>query len=631
MKKIILSLLICVSGNLVSQNIKTYTGSRLFYDGLVNGTETYTYIENNGDKFRAGSYNYSGDFSMNNYNSYTGKYEGGKIDLSILGFYTNNKPDKLWTAKISGNVSSSSTDFNLICTCSYENGMLNGKWNSRGESQQRNKNGTMEVIECSFKNNKIVGKYTRRTGIKGTINPDYTCMLEFDKNGFLNNEYYKNGFSLYERNFAKYDTSINSLFLNDTLFVAENRGYIDLNKATCKDILGVDNNCFAGFETSSNFIFQVAGDLPKIYVTRVWIVPQNGEVEALIREYEKTGFKSKASKIEYYYNLSQGFQYTKKELYRNAKNCYLKSLAYKDDTDVRKKIERLQTLINFDSLVSSADMGFKRKQYNEAELLYQKALTIRADKGVEGMLVKINTINEKYSQFIVIAEAEYKNEKPEAAKSNFEQALSFKPNEQYPKDFIQKIEDEKYNKLVKNAENEYKNEKFEISKSYFEQALSVKPNEKFPKDFILKIDNENSNTRSTADSLFRLKDFDNALLSFKQSLKYNSNNNKSKEKIRDIEKTNNDIFELNIKIDKKKLELESVLGRVLKKVYVSVNSYFENKLSAEKDIFLALPTKNEFYNALNKIEALEVTKDKEIQRQLKDVETAEEYLKILGV
>jgi tetratricopeptide (TPR) repeat protein len=233
-------------------------------------------------------------------------------------------------------------------------------------------------------------------------------------------------------------------------------------------------------------------------------------------------------------------------------------------------------------------------------------------------------------EFILIAETEYKNEKPEASKNNFQQALTVKPNELYPKDFIRKIDDEKYNKLVKSAEDEYKSEKFEISKSYFEQAMAVKPSEKYPKDFIRKIDIENANIRSSADSLFRLKDFDNALIAFKQSLKYNSNNNKSKEKIRDIENTKNEISETNIKINKKKIELEPELGRVLKKVYLSTNAYFENKLYAEKDIFIALSIKKKFFEVLKKIQALEETKDKEIQKQLKDVETPEEYIKILG-
>lgn len=634
MKKIILLLHIFVSINLFSQNIKTYTGSRsisiLNYN--IEGSETYKYVEKSGDKIKTGPYIFTAEIKKSNFNSYTGRYEEGIAIMLINGNYKNDKPEEIWTSSITGNINS--TELNIHSTCIYTNGMLNGKYSSKLESQEYNKKGFMLLTECTFKNNKIVGKYMLRAGTKGSIKPDGTCIVEFDKNGFINNEYYKNGFDLNNRNFNTYDTSLNAIFINDTLFITANKGYIDLNNGSFYNVSGIENDCFTTFQTDFNkliMIFQVTANLPKIYVTREWVLPEIAQVESLIKDYDKIGNNFNARKLEYYLNLSIGNKLVKEEQYKNAQYRYLMSLNYKDDPEIRNKIVELQKLIEFDSLVSIAAIEFKSKQYNEAELLYQKALTIRSDKSIEGMLVKIDALNEKYNQLIVIAETEYKNENPEASKSNFEQALIVKPNEQYPKDFIRKIEDEKYNRLIKNAENEYKNENFETSKYYFEQALCVKPNHRYPIGFISKIDSDYANTLSTADSLFKLKDFDNSLLSFKQSLKYNSNNSKSKEKIRDIEKTNIEIAEVNIIINKKKTELEPVLGRVLKKVYVSVCSYFENKLSAEKDIFIALSIKNEFYNALIKIEALEVTKDKEKQRQLKDVETAEQYLKILGL
>ncbi|MDO9255162.1 MAG: hypothetical protein Q7U54_06580 [Bacteroidales bacterium] len=619
--------------NLFSQNIKTYTGTRSVsvLNFTIEGTETYKYLENNGDRIRTGTYSYAKDHKKSNYNSYTGRYEEGIARFSINGNYTNNKPDKTWTSKITGDLNS--TEMNIITTCAYEKGKLNGKYSSRIEYQEYNKKGITFLTECTFKNNKIAGKYMLRAGTKGSTSPEYTCSIEFDKNGFLTNEYYKNGFSLLERSFPTYDTAINAIFLNDTLFVPEKKGYIDLNTGSIYDIMGIENDCFSAFTPGQGdliLIFQVTGEIPRIYVTRTWIVPEFEEVQSLISEFNEMGFTGKALKLGYYFNLSQGFKFAREGQYQNAKYSYSESLTYKDDPEVRNKIVDLQKFIEFDSLVSLANINFKTKQYNEAELLYQKALTLRSDQSVEGMMVKINMINEKYKQFILIAETEYKNDKPEASKNTFQQALTVKPNEQYPKDFIRKIDDEKYNKLVNNAEDEYKSEKFEIAKSYFELAKAVKPSENYPKEFIRKIDNENANIRSSADSLFRLKDFDNALLAFKQSLKYNSNNNKSKEKIRDIENTKNEISETNIKINKKKIELEPELGRVLKKVYLSTNAYFENKLYAEKDIFIALSIKKKFFEVLKKIQALEETKDKEIQKQLKDVETPEEYIKILG-
>jgi hypothetical protein len=404
MKRILLIFIIGVlNNNLFSQSIKTYTGSRSIsiLNFNIEGTETYKYIENNGDRIRTGPYSYTKELKKSNYNSYSGRYEEGIALIAISGNYANDKPDKTWTSSITGAINS--TEVNVSSTCSYANGMLSGKYRSKFEVQEYNKKGIMFLTECTFKNNKIVGKYLLRAGTKGSTSPDYTRSVEFDKNGFITNEYYENGFDLNERSFATYDTSLNAIFLNDTLFVTENKGYIDLNNGSFYNVSGIENDCFATFQPGYNdliMIFQVLADLPKIYVTRSWIIPEFEDVQSFIRDYNEKGFTGKALKLGYYYNLSQGFKLAREGQYQNAKYSYLESLNYKDDPEVKNKIAVLQTFIEFDSLVSLANINFKSKQYNEAELLYEKALVLRADKSVEGMLLKINAINEKYNQFI---------------------------------------------------------------------------------------------------------------------------------------------------------------------------------------------------------------------------------------
>ena len=145
-----------------------------------------------------------------------------------------------------------------------------------------------------------------------------------------------------------------------------------------------------------------------------------------------------------------------------------------------------------------------------------------------------------------------------------------------------------------------------------------------------RIDKENIQTLAHADSLFQAKDFDNALTSYIQSIKYSSDNKRSKARKTEIENTQYEISQINIKTGSKKTELEPELGRLYKRVYQSISTYYENKFNEEKDIFVTLSLKKEFYDNLNKIEALEQFKVDVVQKNLKDAETAEEYLKILN-
>jgi hypothetical protein len=634
MKKITLMLiLIVLAYNLFSQGLKTHTGTRSISIGdmIVDGIETFTYIEKNGERIKTGLYNFAKDIKKRNYNSYRGTYEDVLIQISISGYYANDKPDKEWTSKFLGSMNS--VDAEVITTCTFEKGQLNGKFNSKSELQEANTSRKMFLTECYFKNNKIVGRYSLRMGTKGTTSPDYTRIAEFDKNGFLNNEYYKNGFNIDKKGYEAYDTVTNTILSDNILFIAKNKGYIDLNNGTINDIWGIEADCFGTFMPPLNdflLIFEVTGEFPLNYVTREWVAPSEIEVEELINEYDENGFTNKARKLEYYLNLYQGFKLASEEQYKKAKNRYLKSLDYKDDPEVRNKIDELQLFIEFDSLYFSAYVEFKKYNFDNAKLLYLKAQTIKPDSRVDDMLLKISDIDKKYTEYINVAESEYKKGNPELSKVNFKLALSVKPNEQYPKEFIQRIDDEKYTKLVKTGETEYGNEHFEISRTNFQEALTVKPNEKYPKDFIQRIDKENIQTLAHADSLFQAKDFDNALTSYTQSIKYSSDNKRSKARKAEIEKTQNEISQINIKTGSKKTELEPELGRLYKRVYQSISTYYENKINAEKDIFVTLALKKEYYDNLNKIEALEQFKVDVVQKNLKDAETAEEYLKILN-
>ncbi len=97
------------------------------------------------------------------------------------------------------------------------------------------------------------------------------------------------------------------------------------------------------------------------------------------------------------------------------------------------------------------------------------------------------------------------------AKSSYNEALTYKPNEKYPKDQLaaidkaiadelaqkKKAEEEakakaeleaKYNAAIKKGDDAFAKKDWNTAKSSYNEALTYKPNEKYPKDQLAAID-----------------------------------------------------------------------------------------------------------------------------------------------
>ncbi|HYX07875.1 MAG TPA: hypothetical protein VE912_14185, partial [Bacteroidales bacterium] len=98
-------------------------------------------------------------------------------------------------------------------------------------------------------------------------------------------------------------------------------------------------------------------------------------------------------------------------------------------------------------------------------------------------------------------EALLKENKYQEAKLYFEKALNIKPGDSYVQSRLSRIEkqvekqkedqlamEKTYNQAVANADNMFKLEEYAASKAAYQEALSVKPVETYPKDQIAKID-----------------------------------------------------------------------------------------------------------------------------------------------
>jgi len=176
--------------------------------------------------------------------------------------------------------------------------------------------------------------------------------------------------------------------------------------------------------------------------------------------------------------------------------------------DKRKLADSAALDKQYNDKMAEANIKFNSKEWSEAENLYKEALQIKPierdpkDKIAEitAILKKQKELEEKYNNLVAKGDQAMTGEKYSEAISSFEEALSLKKDESYPKEQLAKAKDLKeksdaaagkqkaYDDLISKANGEFGSEKWEEAKSTYNEALGVLPNEQLPKDKIVEID-----------------------------------------------------------------------------------------------------------------------------------------------
>ncbi|MCX8021141.1 MAG: hypothetical protein N2747_11695, partial [Chitinophagaceae bacterium] len=120
-------------------------------------------------------------------------------------------------------------------------------------------------------------------------------------------------------------------------------------------------------------------------------------------------------------------------------------------------------------------------------------------------------LDAKYNAAIKKGDDAFNKKDWNTAKNAYNEALSYKPNEKYPKDQLAAIEkaiadelaakkkaeeeaktkaelEAKYNAAIKKADDAFNKKDWNTAKNAYNEALSYKPNEKYPKDQLAAID-----------------------------------------------------------------------------------------------------------------------------------------------
>ena len=264
--------------------------------------------------------------------------------------------------------------------------------------------------------------------------------------------------------------------------------------------------------------------------------------------------KEKELEAKYKAAIVKGDAAFKLKTYAAAKTAYNEALAIKSSEQYPKdKIAEIDALIakemgakeldeKFKSAVAKADASFKTKSYDDAKTGYNEALGFKPaeaypkaqiaaiDKAIadasakdaaeKARLAKEKELAEKYAAAIAKADAALGSKEYAAAKTAYNEALTLKATEKYPKDKISEINailakemgakelERKYGDAIAKGDAALSAKTFAAAKTAYNEALALKPSEQYPKDKIAAIDGLISSDAAEKDRLAKEKELE---------------------------------------------------------------------------------------------------------------------------
>jgi len=181
--------------------------------------------------------------------------------------------------------------------------------------------------------------------------------------------------------------------------------------------------------------------------------------------------------------------------------------------DVAAEKDRAAIEAKYKAAIAKGDAALKAKTYEAAKTAYNDAIAIKSEQYPKDKIAEINKVldelasknasakelDEKYKAAITKADAALVAKSYADAKSGYNEALSFKPAEKYPKDKLVAIDaiiageanakekDEKYNAAIASADQAFAAKDYVKAKTSYTEAIGVKSTEQYPKDQLTKV------------------------------------------------------------------------------------------------------------------------------------------------
>ncbi|MCD6091983.1 MAG: hypothetical protein J7J72_10835, partial [Bacteroidales bacterium] len=159
----------------------------------------------------------------------------------------------------------------------------------------------------------------------------------------------------------------------------------------------------------------------------------------------------------------------------------------------------------YNRLIISADSIFNLNKYGNARKIYVLAKEIKPlaeyppsqINKIDALLSKMKDKEQNYREAVLRADASFKLAKYENAKEYYGLALTYKPEEAYPKQKIEEIDaiikqmnalDLAYHKAIEEGDQNFKIESYILAIANYKEALKLKKNEEYPKARITDIE-----------------------------------------------------------------------------------------------------------------------------------------------
>ena len=244
-------------------------------------------------------------------------------------------------------------------------------------------------------------------------------------------------------------------------------------------------------------------------------------IDDILAEMQRIQAEEKAKQEQYNNTIAQADNAFKNADYTKALTLYQKAtVLLPKEKYPQQKIDEIakinQALADkmekdYNSYIQQGDKDYLAKNYNQAINDYKNALQIKPNETYPAQRIdEINKIlneiakkeaenkakQDAYKAAIAKADNNFSNKQYDQALTFYKEALTYLPDEIYPKNKIEEISqikkqkeiDDLYNKAISSADASMKQKKYEEAKTNYLQALNIKPNDIYAKQKIEEID-----------------------------------------------------------------------------------------------------------------------------------------------
>jgi tetratricopeptide (TPR) repeat protein len=246
------------------------------------------------------------------------------------------------------------------------------------------------------------------------------------------------------------------------------------------------------------------------------------------------------------------------------------SLLKEQEEYPKNKIKEINTIqadekkvtIEYNEAIALADQYFLNKEFEKAKTDYQKASALKSYeeypkgklKEIESVLAELAKKDKEYNDAIAEADKQFTSKEYENSIETYNKALTFKPDESYPKNKIDeasrlvaemKLIQENYDKFIADAEIAFNDKNYDLAKSNYDGALKLKEDEQYPTEKLLeiqtlidaaaKLEVDYANEIKKGDVAFDSKEYETAKTAYEAALVLKTEEQYPKGKVIEIE------------------------------------------------------------------------------------------------